>query len=157
MTGHGFRAMARTLLDEELKFRPDIIGQQLAHVQRDPNGRAYNRTKHLEERREMMQRWADFLDELREAASEAKLSASRAAVVAGKAAGAKGTAAKAGAAKSGAATSGPATSGPATKGTAKSGEATGPAATSARATLSGPERGAARLARARIKAAEARR
>ncbi len=65
MTGHGFRAMARTMLDEQLKFRPDFIEQQLAHVQRDPNGRAYNRTKHLEERRKMMQAWANYLDDLR--------------------------------------------------------------------------------------------
>lgn len=63
MTGHGFRAMARTVLDEILEFRPDIIEQQLAHAVKDPNGRAYNRTKHLGERRRMMQIWADWLDE----------------------------------------------------------------------------------------------
>ncbi|KAB2924890.1 MAG: DUF4102 domain-containing protein [Candidatus Contendobacter sp.] len=63
MSGHGFRAMARTVLDEVLNFRPDIIEQQLAHAVKDPNGRAYNRTKHLEERRRMMQVWADWLDE----------------------------------------------------------------------------------------------
>lgn len=63
MTGHGFRAMARTVLDEILGFRPDIIEQQLAHAVKDPNGRAYNRTKHLEERRRMMQVWADWLDQ----------------------------------------------------------------------------------------------
>ncbi len=44
MTGHGFRAMARTVLDEVLHFRPDYIEHQLAHAVRDPNGRAYNRT-----------------------------------------------------------------------------------------------------------------
>lgn len=66
MTGHGFRAMARTMLDEQLQVRPDYIEQQLAHALKDPNGRAYNRTKHLRERRVMMQRWADYLDELRE-------------------------------------------------------------------------------------------
>ena len=65
MTVHGFRAMARTLLDEELGFRVDYIEQQLAHSVRDPNGRAYNRTKHLNERFEMMQKWADFLYELK--------------------------------------------------------------------------------------------
>ncbi len=65
MTGHGWRATARTLLDEELKFPPHIIEQQLAHVVRDPLGRAYNRTTHLEERRKMMQAWADYLDELK--------------------------------------------------------------------------------------------
>jgi integrase len=65
MTGHGFRAMARTVLDEVLGFRPDYIEHQLAHAVRDPNGRAYNRTTHLPQRREMMQRWADYLDGLR--------------------------------------------------------------------------------------------
>jgi integrase len=65
MTPHGFRAMARTLLDEVLQIRPDFIEHQLAHAVRDPNGRAYNRTAHLVERRRMMQRWADYLDELK--------------------------------------------------------------------------------------------
>jgi integrase len=65
MTGHGFRAMARTILDEVLHVRPDYIEHQLAHAVRDPNGRAYNRTAHLPERRAMMQQWADYLDELR--------------------------------------------------------------------------------------------
>ena len=65
MTGHGFRAMARTVLDEVLGFRPDYIEHQLAHAVRDPNGRAYNRTSHLPERRKMMQSWADYLDSLR--------------------------------------------------------------------------------------------
>jgi integrase len=66
MTGHGFRAMARTILDEVLGFRPDYIEHQLAHAVRDPNGRAYNRTAHLSERKKMMQSWADYLDELRQ-------------------------------------------------------------------------------------------
>ncbi len=65
MTGHGFRAMARTILDEVLHIRPDYIEHQLAHAVRDPNGRAYNRTAHLEERRKMMQTWADYLDGLK--------------------------------------------------------------------------------------------
>lgn len=65
MTGHGFRAMARTILDEVLGFRPDIIELQLAHAVRDPNGRAYNRTTHIQERRKMMQQWADYLDKLK--------------------------------------------------------------------------------------------
>lgn len=67
-TGHGFRATARTILDEELKFRPDYIEHQLAHAVRDPHGRAYNRTAHLAERRRMMQAWADYLDRLRDGA-----------------------------------------------------------------------------------------
>lgn len=65
MSGHGFRAMARTILDETLQFRPDYIEHQLAHAVKDPNGRAYNRTAHLPERRKMMQGWADYLDALR--------------------------------------------------------------------------------------------
>ncbi len=65
MTGHGFRAMARTLLDEVLQMRVEIIEQQLAHAVKDPLGRAYNRTKHLPERKLMMQRWAAYLDQLR--------------------------------------------------------------------------------------------
>ncbi len=65
MSAHGFRAMARTLLDEVLGFRPDYIEHQLAHAVRDPNGRAYNRTTHLPQRHEMMQKWADYLDGLR--------------------------------------------------------------------------------------------
>lgn len=65
MTGHGFRATARTLLDEELGWRPDLIEHQLAHAVRDPNGRAYNRTSHLSERKKMMQAWSDYLDRCR--------------------------------------------------------------------------------------------
>jgi integrase len=64
MTTHGFRAMARTILDEVLNIRPDYIEHQLAHAVRDPNGRAYNRTAHLPARRKMMQQWADYLDAL---------------------------------------------------------------------------------------------
>ncbi|RQW27247.1 DUF4102 domain-containing protein [Rhodobacteraceae bacterium CH30] len=65
ITAHGFRASARTLLDEQLRYRPDLIEHQLAHAVRDPNGRAYNRTAHLEARKEMMQSWSDYLDKLR--------------------------------------------------------------------------------------------
>jgi len=65
MSGHGFRAMARTILDEVLQVRPDFIEHQLAHAVRDPNGRAYNRTSHLAERKKMMQTWADYLDGLK--------------------------------------------------------------------------------------------
>ena len=67
MTAHGFRATARTLLDEALGYRPDYIEHQLAHAVRDPNGRAYNRTAHLAERRKMMQGWADYLEGLKSA------------------------------------------------------------------------------------------
>lgn len=62
MTAHGFRAMARTIMDEVLGERVDLIEHQLAHAVKDPNGRAYNRTAHLPARRLMMQRWADYLD-----------------------------------------------------------------------------------------------
>lgn len=65
MSGHGFRAMARTILDEVLQVRTDFIEHQLAHAVRDPNGRAYNRTAHLAERRKMMQQWSDYLDKLK--------------------------------------------------------------------------------------------
>ena len=65
MTAHGFRAMARTILDEVLQVRSDFIEHQLAHAVRDPNGRAYNRTAHLAERKKMMQTWADYLDGLK--------------------------------------------------------------------------------------------
>ena len=65
MSGHGFRAMARTILDEVLGVRPELIEHQLAHAVRDPNGRAYNRTAHLLERKKMMQQWADYLDILK--------------------------------------------------------------------------------------------
>jgi integrase len=65
MTGHGFRAVARTILDEVLKFRVDIIEHQLAHAVKDANGRAYNRTSFLDDRKKMMQQWADYLDGLK--------------------------------------------------------------------------------------------
>ena len=68
MTGHGFRAMARTLLDEVLGFRVEWIEQQLAHRVKDPNGRAYNRTAFLKGRKKMMQAWADYLDGLKNGA-----------------------------------------------------------------------------------------
>lgn len=65
MSGHGFRAIARTLLDEVLGYPVDWIEHQLAHAVRDPNSRAYNRTAHIEGRRKMMQGWADYLDQLK--------------------------------------------------------------------------------------------
>ena len=65
MSGHGFRAMARTILDEVLHVPAHLIEHQLAHAVRDPLGRAYNRTIHLPERHAMMQKWADYLEALR--------------------------------------------------------------------------------------------
>jgi integrase len=70
MTGHGFRAMARTILDEVLGFRPDFIEHQLAHAVRDPNGRAYVRTAHLAERKKMMDAWASYLAGLKAEGAE---------------------------------------------------------------------------------------
>ncbi|PIZ22776.1 MAG: integrase [Comamonadaceae bacterium CG_4_10_14_0_8_um_filter_57_29] len=64
-SAHGFRAMARTIMDEVLGERVDLIEHQLAHAVKDPNGRAYNRTAHLPARRAMMQRWSDYLDKIR--------------------------------------------------------------------------------------------
>jgi integrase len=64
-SAHGFRAMARTIMDEVLGQRVDLIEHQLAHAVKDANGRAYNRTAHLPARRIMMQEWADYLDKLR--------------------------------------------------------------------------------------------
>jgi integrase len=65
MVAHGFRAMARTVLDEVMGFRVEVIEHQQAHAVRDPLGRSYNRTTHLEERKRMMQAWADYLDSLK--------------------------------------------------------------------------------------------
>jgi len=65
MTGHGFRAMARTILAEELHQKPEVIEHQLAHKVPDALGTAYNRTKFLKERKLMMQQWADYLDDLK--------------------------------------------------------------------------------------------
>lgn len=62
---HGFRASARTMLDEQLKIRVEWIEQQLAHNVKDMNGRAYNRTRYLPERAQMMQQWANYLDALK--------------------------------------------------------------------------------------------
>ena len=73
VTPHGFRATARTLLDEELGMAPHLIEHQLAHTVRDPLGRAYNRTSHLRQRREMMQRWSDYLEVLRDGAQVMQL------------------------------------------------------------------------------------
>lgn len=65
ITGHGFRATARTILHERLGFERDVIEHQLAHRVPDSLGTAYNRTKFLEQRRKMMQAWADYLEGLR--------------------------------------------------------------------------------------------
>lgn len=65
-TGHGFRSMASTLLNEQ-GFPPDVIELQLAHTERNKVRAAYNKAQRLAERRKMMQAWADYLDGLRTA------------------------------------------------------------------------------------------
>lgn len=64
-TSHGFRAIARTILEEKFKYDYRMIELQLAHQVRDSNGRAYNRVMWLDERRAMLQAWADYLDKLK--------------------------------------------------------------------------------------------
>ncbi|WP_233831765.1 tyrosine-type recombinase/integrase [Paraburkholderia sp. ZP32-5] len=66
ITGHGFRAMARTILHEELEHKPEVIEHQLAHAVPDNLGSAYNRTKFIRARRSMMQEWADYLGRLKD-------------------------------------------------------------------------------------------
>ena len=65
ITGHGFRAMARTILAEELRIAPEVIEHQLAHRVSDALGTAYNRTKFIDDRVAMMQAWADYLETLK--------------------------------------------------------------------------------------------
>lgn len=73
MTGHGFRATARTIGAEVLGLRHDLLEHQLAHSVRNPLGRAYDRTSFLSERRELMQVWANYLDTIKaKATSEVK-------------------------------------------------------------------------------------
>lgn len=78
ITGHGFRAMARTILHEELHVKPEVIEHQLAHSVPDALGTAYNRTKFLKERKAMMQLWADYLDKLKAGAEVIPLQGSEA-------------------------------------------------------------------------------
>lgn len=75
ITGHGFRAMARTILHEDLNQKPEVIEHQLAHRVPDALGTAYNRTKFLRERRTMMQLWADYLEKLKAGAEIIRLPA----------------------------------------------------------------------------------
>ena len=69
MTAHGFRAMARTMIAERLGIAPEVIEAQLAHAVADSLGRAYNRTQYLDQRCDMMLKWADYLDRLRAGAA----------------------------------------------------------------------------------------
>ena len=77
LTGHGWRSIARTLLHERLKYPPEVIEHQLAHAVPDALGKTYNRTKFLDERKEMMQAWADYLDKLKAGAEVVKFPARR--------------------------------------------------------------------------------
>ena len=70
MTGHGVRAMARTLCHEVLSFAPEVIEEQLAHGKAGPLGGAYDRTTFMPERRRLMRTWADYLDTLKAGAKE---------------------------------------------------------------------------------------
>ena len=69
MTPHGFRAMARTIMVEQLNVHPDVIEAQLAHGKSGPLGAAYDRTEFVAQRRAMMNQWASYLDTLRDPAS----------------------------------------------------------------------------------------
>ncbi len=77
LTGHGWRAIARTLLHERLGYAPEVVEQQLAHAVPDTLGRAYNRTRFIEQRREMMQAWADYLDRLKTGADVVEIARAR--------------------------------------------------------------------------------
>ena len=77
ITGHGFRAMARTILHERLRFPPEIIEHQLAHRVPDTLGVTYNRTRFLDDRVEMMQAWADYLDRLKAGADKVAANVNR--------------------------------------------------------------------------------
>ena len=68
MSAHGFRAMARTMIAERPGIAPEVIEAQLAHAVPDALGRAYNRTQFVEQRRDMMVKWADYVDQLRDGA-----------------------------------------------------------------------------------------
>src|SRR5262249_4983870 len=67
-TGHGFRALAMSTIKEKLGYRHEVIDRQLAHAHRNSVDAAYDRAKFLEERRKMMQQWADYLDKLKSGA-----------------------------------------------------------------------------------------
>ena len=75
MTAHGFRAMARTIMVEQMNVDPDVIEAQLAHGKSGPLGAAYDRAEFVEKRRTMMTQWADYLDKLRQGADVVQLRA----------------------------------------------------------------------------------
>lgn len=75
MTAHGFRAMARTMAAERLGIAAEVIEAQLAHSVADALGRAYNRTQFMDQRTELMQAWANYLDQLKAGAEVIKFRA----------------------------------------------------------------------------------
>jgi hypothetical protein len=70
--GHGFRASGRTMLDEVLNKDWRHLEAQLAHAVKDVNGKSYNRTQFIKQRVDLMQDWADYLDEIKKAISNTK-------------------------------------------------------------------------------------
>ena len=70
---HGFRASARTMLQQYLKYSPDVIEHQLGHVVPDRLGKSYNRTTHIEDRIPMMTDWSNYLDEIKRNAKQMKV------------------------------------------------------------------------------------
>lgn len=64
MSGHGFRALAMSTIKERLGYRHEVVDRQLAHVHTDKVARAYDRAEFIDERRGMMQAWADYLDKI---------------------------------------------------------------------------------------------
>jgi len=64
MSGHGFRALAMSTIKEKLGYRHEVVDRQLAHVEKDKIARAYDRADFIDERRVMMQAWADYIDGL---------------------------------------------------------------------------------------------
>ena len=77
MSAHGFRALARTLLGEQLDADPDVVEAQLAHGKSGPLGMAYDRTSFMRQRAELMGQWADYLDKLRRGADVIQLHANK--------------------------------------------------------------------------------
>lgn len=77
MSAHGFRALARTLLGEQLDADPDVVEAQLAHGKSGPLGMAYDRTTFMRQRAELMGQWADYLDKLRRGADVIQLHANK--------------------------------------------------------------------------------
>lgn len=72
---HGFRATAKTILQEQLKYSLVLVEMALGHTTKDPNGAAYGRFEYIDDRSDMMQKWADYLDALRDGKDTAEFRA----------------------------------------------------------------------------------